>query len=177
MTSISAPESHLIPKTPQQTRWPNVCSMLDQRRRRWANIEPTLGQSLVFSGSESTSKSWANVELMLVQRDRRCPNVSPNNYIWLLNVSSVIMVITYHLRQNKQNNRMRLTWLIMYATQIFCFIILLNVQPQNIMIMSLKIGSHAHISEFFTISYNNTKPRVGDCQPLSTIFIFLSDEG
>ena len=24
--------------------------MLDQRRRRWANIEPTLGECLVFAG-------------------------------------------------------------------------------------------------------------------------------
>ena len=32
------------------THWPNVGSLLGQRRRRWANNYPTLGQCLVFSG-------------------------------------------------------------------------------------------------------------------------------
>ena len=36
---------------PQQPRSSNVGSMLGQRRRRWANIEPILGERLVFSGS------------------------------------------------------------------------------------------------------------------------------
>ena len=31
-------------------RWHNVELMLDQRRRRWANINPTLCQCLVFAG-------------------------------------------------------------------------------------------------------------------------------
>ena len=31
-------------------RWPNVGSKLGRRRRRWANIEPTLGQRIVFAG-------------------------------------------------------------------------------------------------------------------------------
>ena len=35
--------------TPQQTR-DNVGFMLGQRRRRWTNIKPTLGQYIVFSG-------------------------------------------------------------------------------------------------------------------------------
>ena len=29
---------------------PNAGVMLDQRRRRWANINPTLGQRLLFAG-------------------------------------------------------------------------------------------------------------------------------
>ena len=35
------------------SRWPNVGLMLGQRRRRWANIKPTLGQHLVFEGLNS----------------------------------------------------------------------------------------------------------------------------
>ena len=31
-------------------RWPNVCLLLDRRRKRWANSEPTLGQRLMFAG-------------------------------------------------------------------------------------------------------------------------------
>ena len=31
-------------------RWPSVGLMLDQRRRRWANINPALGQRPVFAG-------------------------------------------------------------------------------------------------------------------------------
>ena len=31
-------------------RWPNGGLMLGQRRRRWANISPTLGQRFVFAG-------------------------------------------------------------------------------------------------------------------------------
>ena len=33
--------------------WPNVVSMLAQRRWRWANIETALGQILVFAGSST----------------------------------------------------------------------------------------------------------------------------
>ena len=37
--------------SPENTRrWPNAGLMLAQRRRRWANISPTLGQRLVFAG-------------------------------------------------------------------------------------------------------------------------------
>ena len=32
------------------THLPNVGPMLDQRRRRWANIGPTLGRCVVFAG-------------------------------------------------------------------------------------------------------------------------------
>ena len=32
-------------------RWPKVGLLLGQRRRRWANIPPTLGQRLMFAGS------------------------------------------------------------------------------------------------------------------------------
>ena len=37
------------------TRWPNAGLMLAQRRRRWANISPALGQRVVFAGINS---SW-----------------------------------------------------------------------------------------------------------------------
>ena len=37
------------------TRSPNVGSMLGQRRRRWANIEPTLSEHLVFAGRTRSS--------------------------------------------------------------------------------------------------------------------------
>ena len=33
-------------------RWPNVGSMLGQRRRRWPSIKPTLGQRLVSAGKQ-----------------------------------------------------------------------------------------------------------------------------
>ena len=36
--------------TANTRRPPNVGSMLGQRRRRWTNIEPTLGERLVFAG-------------------------------------------------------------------------------------------------------------------------------
>ena len=37
---------------PVNTRyWPSVVSILDQRRRRWINIETTLGQCFVFAGA------------------------------------------------------------------------------------------------------------------------------
>ena len=39
---------HVLPQT---RRSPNVCSMLGQRRRRWANTEPTLAERLVFAGT------------------------------------------------------------------------------------------------------------------------------
>ena len=34
-------------------RWPNVGLLLGQRRRRWANSKPTLGQRLMFPGDRS----------------------------------------------------------------------------------------------------------------------------
>ena len=45
----------------------NVGLMLVQRRRRWANIKPTLGQCLVFAGkrvpaSQEDMRSWASVD-------------------------------------------------------------------------------------------------------------------
>ena len=51
-------------------RLPNVGSVLVQRRRRWANIEPTLGERLVFAGPctmctpckhETLSQCWIDV--------------------------------------------------------------------------------------------------------------------
>ena len=32
-------------------RWPIVGLTLDQRRGRWANVSPTVGQRLVFAGN------------------------------------------------------------------------------------------------------------------------------
>ena len=48
------------------SRWSSVWSMLDQRRRRWPSIKPTLGQRLVavflvvISGS-SVEHRWCNI--------------------------------------------------------------------------------------------------------------------
>ena len=33
-----------------KTHWPNVGLLLDQRRRRWANNNPTLVQRFMFTG-------------------------------------------------------------------------------------------------------------------------------
>ena len=38
-------------------RWPNVGLLLGQRRRRWANSKPTLGQRLMFAGLHVTEKN------------------------------------------------------------------------------------------------------------------------
>ena len=43
-------------------RWPYVGLMLGQRRRRWANIKPTLGQPLVFAGMAHVD-TWGIVTL------------------------------------------------------------------------------------------------------------------
>ena len=40
--------------------WPNVVSMLGQRRRYWANIETTLGQVLVFVGELSPQQLYSH---------------------------------------------------------------------------------------------------------------------
>ena len=42
-------EGHPIPT--KMRRWPNAGLMLARRRRRRANITPTLGQRLMFAGS------------------------------------------------------------------------------------------------------------------------------
>ena len=61
---------------PRNTRrWNNVGLMMAQRRRRWANIKPTLAQRLMFSGIyPASTRRWPIVGLMLVQLDRRCPS-------------------------------------------------------------------------------------------------------
>ena len=52
---------HFIRSSPANTRrWPNDGLMLDQRRRRWANIHPTLGQRLVFAGPNVTPWNRVN---------------------------------------------------------------------------------------------------------------------
>ena len=38
------------------TRWPNVGLLFGQRRRRWVNYKPTLGQRLMFAGLFANSK-------------------------------------------------------------------------------------------------------------------------
>ena len=45
--------------------------MLGQRRRRWTNINPALGQTVVFPANTS------NIVFMLCQRRRRCANIKP----------------------------------------------------------------------------------------------------
>ena len=41
---------HAMPSLTKQGQSPNVVSMLDQRRIRWANIETVLGEWHVFAG-------------------------------------------------------------------------------------------------------------------------------
>ena len=67
--------------------WPNVGSMLCHRLRHWPNIEPALGQCIVFAGmvvSPPTTRSTpANTRrspiagLMLIHRRRRWTNIKP----------------------------------------------------------------------------------------------------
>ena len=43
-------------------RWPGVCVTLAQRRRRWANATPTLGERLVLAGKgHSWCERWPKV--------------------------------------------------------------------------------------------------------------------
>ena len=42
-------------------RWPNVGLLLCQRRRRWLNSEPTLGQRFMFAGARVMSCYTSNV--------------------------------------------------------------------------------------------------------------------
>ena len=42
---------HVSSNPANTRRWGNVGFMLGQRRRRWANIKPTLAQRLVFAGN------------------------------------------------------------------------------------------------------------------------------
>ena len=43
--------------------------MLDQRRRRWANIKPTLGERLVFAGNLPVLNAVRHVYTRLYRRD------------------------------------------------------------------------------------------------------------
>ena len=43
---------------------PIVGSMLGQRRRRWPNIDPTMGQRIVFAGNSSLGQEWRAVLLV-----------------------------------------------------------------------------------------------------------------
>ena len=45
--------------------------------RRWPNIEPTMGQRLVFTGLITNLLRSLNVGLMLGQRLRRWSNIEP----------------------------------------------------------------------------------------------------
>ena len=71
-------------------RWANAGLMLDQCRRRWANINPKLAQNLVLSGSgrrkkcryftiikttPARTRHWPNVVSMLGHRLRRWPSI------------------------------------------------------------------------------------------------------
>ena len=52
--------------------------MLDQRRRRWADVVEMLYKCLVFAGQEdflSNIVHLSNAGAMLGQRRRRCPNI------------------------------------------------------------------------------------------------------
>ena len=43
-------EQHYLAVPADTTRWPNAGLMLAHRLRRWANINPALGQRVVFAG-------------------------------------------------------------------------------------------------------------------------------
>ena len=46
-----------------------VGSMLGQRRRRWTNIKPTLGQRCVFAGQVSGWNEWNEFDLLFERKD------------------------------------------------------------------------------------------------------------
>ena len=68
---------------------PNAVSMLGQRRRRWPNIETTLGEFLMLAGTCSPPphledpQHTQNVDPspMLGQRRRRWTNIRPTYYV------------------------------------------------------------------------------------------------
>ena len=63
-------------------RWINVGLTLDQRRRRWTNVKPTLIQ-------RADTRCWINVGLTLDQRRRRWTNVKPTLIQRLVSVGYV----------------------------------------------------------------------------------------
>ena len=65
--------AHDIHYNPANTgQSPNAVSKLDQRRRRWANIETVLGKCPVFAGNFiANTKHSPNVGTLLGQRRRR----------------------------------------------------------------------------------------------------------
>ena len=61
--NLNMPDINFTTNIPANTRrWPNVGLMLAQRRRRWANVSPTLGQQLVFAGIISKLLSKPNFQ-------------------------------------------------------------------------------------------------------------------
>ena len=64
-----------IPCPENTIRWTNVGLLLGQRRRRWANIKPTLGSW----DSPTDMRYWTIVGLLLVHRLRRWPNLKQLN--------------------------------------------------------------------------------------------------
>ena len=72
-----------IPANPRRS--PNVGTMLGQRRRRWANIVPTLGEHLVFAGIDKPLTGAPGVLGRLI-----CPVtfVPPSHLSWLWSHSS-----------------------------------------------------------------------------------------
>ena len=72
--------------------WPNVGSMLGQRRRRWANFVPTFGQRILVTVNEPTFRTmWLEDRQML-----------GHLYIghWLLNVWTLSASLIHHPDEN-----------------------------------------------------------------------------
>ena len=68
------------------TRWPNAGLMLAQRSRRWANINPALGQRLMFAADPATGLPAALVIDTPAWRARQIIRQAPTPWdfwIWL----------------------------------------------------------------------------------------------
>ena len=92
------------------SRSPNVGLMLDQRRRRWTNIKPTLGERLVLAGYRATS----------------IYHIRPSKFCGLY-VTTIIFAHTYtHMQgslSDSQNVSIKLScyWLLFYTSHVCVF--------------------------------------------------------
>ena len=61
----------------------NICTMLDQRRRRWAVVVQMLYKCFVFAGNAAvlprSMMRWAGVEVVFGQCRRRLTGIEPAN--------------------------------------------------------------------------------------------------
>ena len=63
-------------------RWPNVGSMLGQRRRQWPNINPTLGQRLVSAGEASDDSMLSEDDKKLAFNNEDVGHATPWRCVW-----------------------------------------------------------------------------------------------